>query len=586
MFLSHIKFVSIGNGGRLGNGRNDQLNSSQIISETGRFVLFASTSTDLVPNTPGPLGLNDRNFFVRDLQTGQTTLANTFSLLQTGLAITVALAPDGSRIAFPNTAIDVLVGTPGTGFAGVANAGSGLLLESSLAALSRNGQKVAVAVDRIDSFGGTRGGDEMVIVDLAANSVTRPGTPTGETSTFGPASLSGNGSAMAYTGYFSTSAGAETNGYQVVLYGAGGGARIISRAANGETGNATSREAEVSADGRFVAYRSEATNLTSGDRNGDDDVFLYSAASGSTRLVSVDQAGRQLDGDSYGPQISGNGQFVLFSHSGNPDVTKNGLWLFNAATGKSVQLQGSWNGVTRTGDSFDAGLNVSAYSYDISADGRVITAHVTDGDLQPGGAADRPGTFALSNPFLKPAPFLAAYKAGNAQANTLNGSGRDDYIEGRGGADTLNGRGGNDDLFGGAGRDRIDGARGHDRMFGGGGNDVIKGGAGNDVLNGGAGRDQLTGGAGPDDFIFTRGSGRDVITDIRTTPGLAADLRDTIWLDDRLWTGNLSSSEVIQRFGTTINGDFALRFAGGETILFRGVDTFNDLFNGATIELF
>jgi hypothetical protein len=59
----------------------------------------------------------------------------------------------------------------------------------------------------------------------------------------------------------------------------------------------------------------------------------------------------------------------------------------------------------------------------------------------------------------------------------------------------------------------INGTSGADVLSGGAGNDVINGDGGNDLLSGKAGNDRMTGGSGADIFAFSRGEGRDVVTD-------------------------------------------------------------------------
>ena len=68
----------------------------------------------------------------------------------------------------------------------------------------------------------------------------------------------------------------------------------------------------ISADGRFVAFRSESSNLAPGDTNGQPDVFLRDMLTGTTERVSVSTAGVQGDGASALPSISGDGRYVAF----------------------------------------------------------------------------------------------------------------------------------------------------------------------------------------------------------------------------------------------------------------------------------
>jgi len=73
----------------------------------------------------------------------------------------------------------------------------------------------------------------------------------------------------------------------------------------------------LSADGRFVAFGSDATNLVPGDTNGVSDAFVYDRLSGTTERVSVSSTGAQADDDSFAgffaPAVSADGRFVAFS---------------------------------------------------------------------------------------------------------------------------------------------------------------------------------------------------------------------------------------------------------------------------------
>src|SRR5512133_2576751 len=64
----------------------------------------------------------------------------------------------------------------------------------------------------------------------------------------------------------------------------------------------------ISADGRFVAFPSEATNLVKKDRNGATDIFVRDRLTGTTERISVNSAGREANGFSEGPAISADGR--------------------------------------------------------------------------------------------------------------------------------------------------------------------------------------------------------------------------------------------------------------------------------------
>jgi Tol biopolymer transport system component len=71
--------------------------------------------------------------------------------------------------------------------------------------------------------------------------------------------------------------------------------------------------ASISGDGRYVAFSSLAANLVAGDVNGQPDIFLRDRLMGTTVLVSVSTAGDQTNGSSIIPVISADGQYVVFA---------------------------------------------------------------------------------------------------------------------------------------------------------------------------------------------------------------------------------------------------------------------------------
>jgi len=86
----------------------------------------------------------------------------------------------------------------------------------------------------------------------------------------------------------------------------------INVSSNGEQANATSGDAAVSADGRYIAFSSEASNLVPGDTNGTSDVFLRDRRTGQTSRISVSGTDNQTNSYSYGPSISADGSYVTF----------------------------------------------------------------------------------------------------------------------------------------------------------------------------------------------------------------------------------------------------------------------------------
>src|SRR5213594_4186234 len=88
------------------------------------------------------------------------------------------------------------------------------------------------------------------------------------------------------------------------LWGRSAGAQTTERVsvASGGTseGNDVSLGSALSADGRFVAFDSAATDLVAGDTNGVSDVFVHDRQTGTTERVSVASDGAQGNGSSGG----------------------------------------------------------------------------------------------------------------------------------------------------------------------------------------------------------------------------------------------------------------------------------------------
>ena len=87
---------------------------------------------------------------------------------------------------------------------------------------------------------------------------------------------------------------------------------LVSVSSTGEASDGTSLYAEMSADGRWIAFQSAATTLVAGDMNGVPDVFLRDTWMGTTTRVSLGDQGQEGDRDSLEPAISADGRFVAF----------------------------------------------------------------------------------------------------------------------------------------------------------------------------------------------------------------------------------------------------------------------------------
>jgi hypothetical protein len=95
----------------------------------------------------------------------------------------------------------------------------------------------------------------------------------------------------------------------------------------------------VSPDGRYVAYQSQSTNLVAGDTNGVPDVFLHDCSTGETSRASVG-AGVQANAASSAPAVSADGRYVAF-HSLATNLTLEalpGYFVHDRLVGQTVRL--------------------------------------------------------------------------------------------------------------------------------------------------------------------------------------------------------------------------------------------------------
>lgn len=86
----------------------------------------------------------------------------------------------------------------------------------------------------------------------------------------------------------------------------------VSVASDGSQANGTSYVSAISADGRYVAFESSSTNLVEGDGNGAWDIFVHDQQTGLTELVSRTWNGSLANADSFVPSISADGRYVAF----------------------------------------------------------------------------------------------------------------------------------------------------------------------------------------------------------------------------------------------------------------------------------
>lgn len=158
-----------------------------------------------------------------------------------------------------------------------------------------------------------------------------------------------------------------------------GATSLASVSTTGEPGNGASVHAVVSADGRYVAFSSDATNLVEGDTNAVSDIFVRDLLAGTTTRVSVSSSGTQSNGFSEWPSLSASGDKVAFdSGATNLDpLDPDGL--------ADVYVHDRTSGITSVASVSSAGELSNSFSFHaaLSGDGNTVAFTSTATNLVP-----------------------------------------------------------------------------------------------------------------------------------------------------------------------------------------------------------
>lgn len=133
----------------------------------------------------------------------------------------------------------------------------------------------------------------------------------------------------------------------------------VSTGASGEEGNADSDDPAFSADGRYVTFRSKASNFVANDTNGSSwDIFVKDLQTGAIERVSVSSSGAQANNRSSDPAISADGRYVVFSSLASNLVSgdTNGIedvFLRDRTAGTTIRISVGPGGVQGNGVSDD-----------------------------------------------------------------------------------------------------------------------------------------------------------------------------------------------------------------------------------------
>jgi Tol biopolymer transport system component len=298
------------------------------ISADGRYVAFESSASNLVGgDTDGW-----RDIFIHDMQTGQTTRVSVTSngTQANGNSVKPSISADGRYVAFDSYASNLVSGD-------------------------------------------TNGTDDVFIHDMQTGQTTRVSVTSNgmqANSDSDKPSISSDGRYVAFESSASNLVGGDTNGWlDVFIHDMQTGQTTqVSVASDGTQGNAYSGNPSISADGQYVAFESWATNLVSGDTNGTDDVFIHDMQTGQTTRVSVASNGTQANSDSGRPSVSADGRYVAFESSasnlvGGDTSGTDDVFIHDTQTGQTTQVSVASDGTRASG---------SSYNPSVSADGQYV----------------------------------------------------------------------------------------------------------------------------------------------------------------------------------------------------------------------
>jgi Tol biopolymer transport system component len=177
---------------------------------------------------------------------------------------------------------------------------------------------------------------------------------------------------------------------------------LVSVSSSGNPGNAISFLPALSADGSQIAFKSEAFNLVPNDTMGVPDVFVRDRTDDTTQRVSVDDFGNQANGLSGGPGISGDGRFVAFPSFASNLLIDDGngfsdIYVYDRFP--PGREMGKIRRVTVGIDGQEPNQGVSDFPVTMSTDGRWVGFASSASNLVPNDLNNDLDAFLGCNPF-------------------------------------------------------------------------------------------------------------------------------------------------------------------------------------------
>jgi hypothetical protein len=401
--------VSLSTGGVLGS----DYSVGYSISDTGRFIVFYSYAGNLVPgDTNGTFDLfirdRDPNNDGLDGPDATTTRLSVDTFLNQGnnYSFDPSISADGTRVVFYSYASNLILGDSngrvdiflrdlsGSGTTrrisqGTAPGGNGNSQDPSVDATGLIMAFSSPASNLIDTNGDglfnddTNGQFDIFVRDVTGGpcqrvSVSSSGAEATGGASFRP-SMSANGRFVAFDSTATNLVANDFNGnFDVFVRDLAFGitTRVSVTSAGGEATGGTSVRPSISSDGRLVVFESSATNLVAGDLNSAIDIFVHDRLTGTTTLVSVNSAGAQGNFNSSAASISPDGRFVAFESDANNLVDSDNDGVFNNDTNatRDIFVRDLQSGTTTIVSVDSAGAQGNGFSFraSISRDGLFV----------------------------------------------------------------------------------------------------------------------------------------------------------------------------------------------------------------------
>ncbi len=344
------------------------------LSADGRFVAFHSYASNLVSDDTN--GVAD--VFVHERATGQTSrvsVSSTGEQSNEDWSGYETISDDGRHVAFgsdasslvpgdTNGARDIFVHDRATGQTSrvtVTSTGGQANGPSLFSTISADGRYVAFASDASNLVRRDTNGERDVFVhDRVTGQTTRVSvSSTGRQANRDSSDpeVSADGRYVAYVSWASNLVPADTNQWNDVFVHdrVTGQTSRVSVSSTGAQATRGSWPGAISHDGRYVAFDSSASNLVGGDTNGAGDVFVHDRMTGRTSRVSASSTGGQSDGSSHYGEVSPDGRYVAFE-----SYATNLVRLQAASTSTSIMLHDRTTGRTRLiGPASDGDISLS-----------------------------------------------------------------------------------------------------------------------------------------------------------------------------------------------------------------------------------